>query len=304
MKVLKLVLSAHHGLNNDGARTGGIMTEQGLVKLEKSMSDNSVPDTFNVKINRELSLLGNGIKDGFTGRLNQLVEQPGMTALEIVGAAAVGGTLAALDAAGGARGKTIAHVSGVLLGVIAAGDVLTRTAWAGTAMYDTWNNPGNFDQNKKEIANSLGSAFVDYPLMGLSGVLGGMGARNLAHRFTYDPNIAFPGTPLEFDRRHVRRAPEPIQGETLAKPKLPIGEELYGHRYSNAFYQPSYLDAKGVRQPGILHTSDGKGNSWETKVDVEAIANMFKKGALTRPAPNYLTILPFPLYDLEGNRKF
>ncbi|MBS1953743.1 MAG: hypothetical protein JST89_06155 [Cyanobacteria bacterium SZAS-4] len=40
----------------------------------------------------------------------------------------------------------------------------------GAPAIDTWNNPSNLEQNKKQLGSNLGGAAVEYATMGLAGV--------------------------------------------------------------------------------------------------------------------------------------
>ena len=122
-------------------------------------------------LSREAYLLGGGIKDGFMDRLNQARENPGLTALEFTGAAAIGAGLTAMSMAGG-RWATAARVGTAALQGLAIADLAIRGASTVCAMGDTALNPDHYLKNRALVADNLGTASFDYPLMAAGGMLG------------------------------------------------------------------------------------------------------------------------------------
>ncbi len=127
------------------------------------------------KLLLEASLLGGGIKDGFLARKDEALKNPGVTALEFAGAAAIGAGITLANEAGGKWGVA-ARVASKALGYVAIADGVRRLAPTGYAMYDTFVNPGNYDDNRATVAKYLGSACFDYPLMAAGGMLGSSAA--------------------------------------------------------------------------------------------------------------------------------
>jgi hypothetical protein len=78
-------------------------------------------DSFSTKATQELLLLGDGIATGFKDRAHDVLTHPGLTALEIGTAAAVGAGMKLMTSAGG-RWGVAAKVSGLFLGIAAAFD--------------------------------------------------------------------------------------------------------------------------------------------------------------------------------------
>lgn len=134
---------------------------------------NQIPQVNSVgdKLRLEANLLGGGIKDGFMDRLNQARENPGITALEFAGAAALGAGLTAMKSAGG-RWEKAAAVAAEGLKWVAIGDATRRVVPSAYAAVDTMINPQNYLENRAIVAQYLGGAAFDYPLMMAGGYAG------------------------------------------------------------------------------------------------------------------------------------
>jgi hypothetical protein len=132
------------------------------------LNSSQVPESL---LSREALVLGGGIKDGFCQRAKQAAEHPGLTSLEIVGSAAVGAGMTAMHMAGGRWGSVAKVVAGGL-GVLAIEDGAKRLLPTFSAMHDSAINPEHYAQNRAIVAQNLGSACFDYPLMAAGGMLG------------------------------------------------------------------------------------------------------------------------------------
>ncbi len=170
---------------------------------------NQVPqlNTVGDRLRLEANLLGGGVKDGFMDRLNQARENPGITALEFAGAAALGAGLTAMKSAGG-RWEKAAAIAGEGLKWVAIGDAARRVVPSAYAAVDTMINPQNYLENRAIVAQYLGGAAFDYPLM-MAGGYAGSAAVN------YGPRALSSMT-----ERFKSRASEPVtipNADVLAK---------------------------------------------------------------------------------------
>ncbi len=120
---------------------------------------------------REAYLLGGGIKDGFLDRMNQAKDNMGLTTFEFAGAATLGAGLTAMSLAKG-RWETAANLATKGLTALALADGARRVIPSAYALSDTLVNPGHYKQNRAIIADNLGSACFDYPLMAAGGIVG------------------------------------------------------------------------------------------------------------------------------------
>lgn len=154
------------------------------------------------KLRMEANLLSSGIKQGFTERAKDAWDNKAATAIEFGTAALIGAGLTAMHQAGGRWGAAAKLASYGLAGY-AIGDVASRLAPTAMAMHDTWNDPSKFDASHAVIANRLGSAFFDYPLMAAGGLAGSAAVA----RFTPFSR------PAQFDPRAIE-----MFGETNLRP--------------------------------------------------------------------------------------
>lgn len=143
---------------------------------------NQIPQVNSVgdRLRLEANLLGGGLKDGFLDRLNHARENPGVVALEFVGAAALGAGLTAMKGAGG-RWEKAACVAAEGLKWVAIADVTRRAAPTAYAAVDTMINPQNYLENRAVVARYAGGALFDYPLM-MAGGYAGSAAVNFGPR--------------------------------------------------------------------------------------------------------------------------
>lgn len=131
-------------------------------------------DSLAAKLSREANLLGTGVSSGFMNRASQAIARPGQTAFEFGAAAGLAAGLKVMTDAGGRWGKA-AQVLGTVVFVAGGADVANRLINTGSAMADSWSNPGNFDANKETVGRYLGSAFFDYPMLAASAYAGARG---------------------------------------------------------------------------------------------------------------------------------
>lgn len=148
------------------------------------------------KLRMEADLLSSGIRQGFMNRAQDAWDNKAATALEFGTAAIIGGALTAMHQAGGRWGVAAKFATYGLIGV-AVGDVASRVDPTAMAMHDTWNDPSKFEANQSIVANRLGSAFFDYPLMAAGGLAGSATAARLMPHFakpvTFQNSIREPG---------------------------------------------------------------------------------------------------------------
>lgn len=115
------------------------------------------------KLQREAALLQQGLKQGVSQRISDIIENPGSTALQVVAATAYGSVLGALNAAGGRYG-TVARVGSSMVMLYAILQTNQRVTDTGRAMKDVWNDPWKFDESKERVANNFGGLLVDLPM--------------------------------------------------------------------------------------------------------------------------------------------
>jgi hypothetical protein len=121
---------------------------------------------------REAGLLSS-VVTGFVDRAKQAFS-PDHIATTGVEVAAVSGVAAALRIMNAAARpwKTVAtQITYGLLGLTGL-DVLNRLGKSGLAALDAWQSPKNYERDKQVVAENIGAALFDYPLMSI-GVFGG-----------------------------------------------------------------------------------------------------------------------------------
>jgi hypothetical protein len=208
------------------------MTEQFEIRpVDQQASDTAAvaanllrTDSFPTKAMQELHLLGDGIATGFTDRAQQAITHPGQTALEIGTAAVVGAGMKLMASAGG-NWSTAAKVSGLFLGLAATSDLLSRGASTSAALYDNWNNPQNYFENKARIAGSLGAAAFDYALVAGAGALGSLSANLISDSLkptppapTGDPDLPPEPKPYKFTHEELERLWYLVAGDHAKPP--------------------------------------------------------------------------------------
>jgi len=133
---------------------------------------------------RELDLITASF-EGACGRVKQAISseettflgvktsQRSATELEIMSSFAFGAGLRVMSEAGGPW-RGVAKVA-LAAGVVGLGhDALTRIEKAADAAHQTWISPDNHEKSRKTVAENIGAAFFDYPVM-LG--YGGLGSR-------------------------------------------------------------------------------------------------------------------------------
>lgn len=115
------------------------------------------------KLLRESQLLQQGIKQGIGNRVQEMIANPGTTAIQVSVALAAGATSGALNAAGGRYG-TAARVLEGMATAYATYHTALRVIDTADAMSDVWNDPWNFNRSKDRVASSLGGLIVDLPM--------------------------------------------------------------------------------------------------------------------------------------------
>ncbi len=123
------------------------------------------------KFQREVELLRDGVVTGATKRLEDMGADLLGTATTLGLCGIAGAGLSAASRAGG-RWGVAAKIAGYGLGGLLTLDVANRSMSTADAMIDTWSSPLNLESNKRMIADSLGTAVIDYPVMMLSGYAG------------------------------------------------------------------------------------------------------------------------------------
>lgn len=131
---------------------------------------------------RELDLV-NASFEGACGRVKQALSseettflgvktsQRSATELEIMSSFAFGAGLRVMSEAGGPW-RGVAKVA-LAAGVVGLGhDALTRIEKAADAAHQTWISPDNHEKSRKIVAENIGAAFFDYPVMLAYGGLG------------------------------------------------------------------------------------------------------------------------------------
>ncbi len=143
---------------------------------------------------READLLW-AVKDGFSHRYREAfsneetsllgVEMPQYVAtdLKAVAAGAVGAGLRIMSGAGGPWGGISKAV--MVTGAFGFGcDVLVRTGKSVVAGFDTWKSKDNHEESRKVVAENIGSALFDYPVLAAGGYMGAK-APELGLNFNY-----------------------------------------------------------------------------------------------------------------------
>jgi len=172
---------------------------------DKQVTAELVNDSLLGKLQLEAELLYTGLKQGAVRRLDEMVENPLSTTLQIGGAAAIGLGLSYLRASGYGRA---AHSVALGLGILAGLDLGFRLSESTGAMRSVWNDPSTFDRSRDLIANNLGGLLVDYPILVGSGY---MGSKFVLHPVpTYTKNILSP------QYRYVRSTPSKLDLFSLA----------------------------------------------------------------------------------------
>ncbi len=137
------------------------------LELLKHNTGNAAPDTTAEAFRREAELLRDGIGQGVSQRLQNPADLIASGTLAMGGAAAL---RMAMDKGG--RWGTAAKVASYGFAALAGVDIGRRAAPTLSAMADTWNSSRNLEANKVTVANNLGTALVDYPLMAMAGSAG------------------------------------------------------------------------------------------------------------------------------------
>jgi hypothetical protein len=117
---------------------------------------------------REWQMLSQGVVNGASQRGSDAIKNWDTTALELGGAVVAGYAFNAVMRRGGVAADIAKYSVYGLLGA----DVLRRGIPTVAAMWDTAANPGSLDKNTKVVADNLGSALVDYPIMMAGGYAG------------------------------------------------------------------------------------------------------------------------------------
>lgn len=119
-----------------------------------------------------LELLRDGMKLGFTNRAKEALSHPADTIGEFGCAAGIGMVLNIASRSGNAEMRMLGRAGAYFLTLGAAADFGKRIGVTTSAIKDAWNGPDQYQASKMAIANSLGAALFDYPLLAASG-LGG-----------------------------------------------------------------------------------------------------------------------------------
>ncbi|MBX9722114.1 MAG: hypothetical protein K2X81_12010 [Candidatus Obscuribacterales bacterium] len=137
------------------------------IELNAAKKGQPAVDTTGDAFRREVELLHDGIKQGVMHRLSSPGDLAVSAGVAFVGAA---GLRLAMDAGG--KWGTAAKIAGAGFLALGASDLARRAVPTTDAMIDTWKSGRNLDVNKLTVANNLGTAVVDYPLMALAGSAG------------------------------------------------------------------------------------------------------------------------------------
>lgn len=155
-------------------------------ELNAAKNAEPAPHTTGDAFRREIELLRDGIGQGVKSRLleSNPLELAATGAVAYLGAS---GLKMAMDAGG--RWGTAAKVLAAGFTVLGVADLTRRAIPTADAMIDTWKSGRNMDMNKLTVANNLGTAFVDYPIMAASGYLGYRFAPRLSNSQNVDLRV-------------------------------------------------------------------------------------------------------------------
>lgn len=185
-----------HKINNDA------------VNRNEHNENDELSNSTGDKLRREYELLRDGISGGVMHRLSSPQDL-----LLGAGTAFAGGAALRMMLDAGGRWGQAAKVVGTGFALLAATDVVRRAIPTGAAMVDTWNSGANLDFNKNIVANNLGTALVDYPLMAVAGNAG-FRVAGKPTSFTLDlakpefKNILDKGLPVNPSTRAAMTRPE------------------------------------------------------------------------------------------------
>lgn len=144
------------------------------------------------RIAQQWDLLKVGASSGFQNRIQEILSNPGVTAIEVLGTASVAAGLTELVRAGG-KYRNAAEIAITILGIAGTVDIARRSFNTGTALGDTWVNPQNFEHNKTIVAQNVGAMLVDYPMSvgsGLSGIRAVRHSRDVLEKNIFPLNNA------------------------------------------------------------------------------------------------------------------
>lgn len=133
----------------------------------KLLAGDELSNSTGDKLRREYELL----RDGISGGVMHRVSSPEDLLLG-AGTALGGGAAFRMMLDAGGRWGQAAKVAGTGLLLLAGADLTRRAVPTAGAMIDTWKSGANMDANKNIVANNLGTALVDYPVMMLAGNAG------------------------------------------------------------------------------------------------------------------------------------
>ncbi|MBX9688335.1 MAG: hypothetical protein K2X27_16620 [Candidatus Obscuribacterales bacterium] len=184
------------------------LLSSGIEKHQK-VSETTGEDGMINKLQREAELLRGGVVMGVSHRLERPDELLRDATISLVAGYAL---KSALDAGG--RWGTAAKVAGGILAIGAAGDMARRAVPTVGAIKDTWNSPHNSEYNKIVVANNLGTALVDYPVMGAAGYAGFKLAGSSRFSLVADPD------------KYACRGLPPVPAESLKSVNGPATEAL------------------------------------------------------------------------------
>lgn len=235
--------------------------------LPKKFTDRiPIEESTTSKLSRSATLLKDAVIDGATERASDHKS----LALQGAMGAALGYTLTAMRDAGG-RVATAANVASVILGAGVVADVSMRVKETSSAVSDYWASTSKYYESKERIANSLGTAVVDYAAMSAGGAIG-VGARNFHTNFSSlanrSPNLEpLPGVMGVLENAANRRYGQVSAGESAgARASSLLSDAASGE------------NTLTIRNPELRAAFENYAKSGALKIDFSREPNAFWDG--------------------------
>ena len=147
-----------------------------LVEISLDTRSQAANESTGDKLSRSSEVLFGGIYDGTKDSLGKAAQDP-MTLVKLGGSMGAGALLTVLSARKG-KFKMAANGLGIGLGGLFAKDVYDHGSHASAILKDSWNNPSNLEQNRAQMASTLGPFLTDTALY----TAGGLAGVRLAHK--------------------------------------------------------------------------------------------------------------------------